>query len=152
MKLISMADFVLEQVKNAKYEEFHQVNETFVNKVINYAQFLKQPLELWMFVPCDEDGNVLEHPKNYHKNIVIDELKRIDNYNNLIKEYEQAKERCLFEGFEWKVDESFAEEVNGIFDKKTNRFICALDIGMTIEDLVCIKSELTPTAIKQLEI
>ena len=134
MKLISMTDFVLEQVKNAKYEEFHQVNETFVNKVINYAKFLKQPLKLWMFVPCDENSNVLEHPKNYHKNIVIDELKRIDNYNNLIKEYEQAKERCLFE---WQ---------DG-FDYKT---IC--EMFTDLEDIIDFQFELTPTAIKQLDI
>ena len=134
MKLISMTDFVLEQVKNAKYEEFHQVNETFVNKVINYAKFLKQPLKLWMFVPCDENSNVLEHPKNYHKNIVIDELKRIDNYNYLVKEYQQAKERCLLEGF----------------SEKDAKFV--LFANETIEDLCEFNLQLTKTAIKQLEI
>lgn len=49
MKLISMTDFVLEHSQNAPLEEYHQVNETFVNKVINYAMLLKQPLDLSMF-------------------------------------------------------------------------------------------------------
>lgn len=26
--------------------------------------FVKQPLELWMFIPCDEKGNVLEEPES----------------------------------------------------------------------------------------
>jgi len=88
MKLISMTDFVLEQVQNSKYEEFNKVNETFVNNVINYAKFLKQLLELWMFIPCDKYGNVLEEPDADFYMMVTDEE---------IVKYQQAKERCLFE-------------------------------------------------------
>jgi hypothetical protein len=58
MKLISMTDFVLEQ-NNFKVFRNQQI--------LNYANFLKQPLELWMFVPCDENGDVLEEPKTKWK-------------------------------------------------------------------------------------
>ena len=60
--LQKMTDFVLENSICPPIEEYNKVNETFVNKVINYVNFLKQPLELRMFVPCDEYGNVLEEP------------------------------------------------------------------------------------------
>jgi len=74
MKLISMVDFVLAD----KYAG------SPINTNKQYADFLKQPLELWMFVPCDEDGDVLEEIKPYQ-----------DNYFK----YQKAKERCLFEVF-----------------------------------------------------
>lgn len=82
MKLISMTDFVIQQSK------IKQSSSEFIECVKNYADFLKQPLELWMFVPCDENNNVMlipgsapiyTHPKEY------------------ILEYQQAKERCLFD-------------------------------------------------------
>ena len=49
--LIGMTDFVLKQ-----YEQC--ISST--GRTYNYAKFLSQKLELWMFVPCDEDGNVFE--------------------------------------------------------------------------------------------
>jgi len=79
--LISMVDFVIEQDKINKIGWNNYVN------LVSYANLLKQPLELWMFVPCDEDGNVLaEPPKNVDINNVDWQI-----------EYQQAKERCLFE-------------------------------------------------------
>ena len=95
--LQSMTDFVLEQSKNAPIEEYHQVNETFVNKVVNYANFLKQLLKLEMFVPCDENGNVLEEPTNYEKRL----SNMMTEYNDEVYTYNQAKEKVLFEGFEY---------------------------------------------------
>jgi len=84
MKLIGMTDFVLDQELKLR-NNFNYDNRDALVKIFNYANFLKQPLELWMFVPCDEDGNVLEEPFE-------------DNLYD-IQEYQQAKERCLFEGF-----------------------------------------------------
>jgi len=92
--LVSMTDFVLEQ---------ELINGGFgqdeINKVWNYVNFLKQPLELYMFVPCklvDGVWVVLEEPKYF----------KIDNsdfnnfnYADYCLEYQQAKERVLFEGF-----------------------------------------------------
>ncbi|MCT4287380.1 hypothetical protein HZP25_11715 [Elizabethkingia anophelis] len=88
-KLIPMTDFVLSILNNTSPNNFVKG----VENIRAYAQFLKQPLALWMFVPCDEDGNLLEKPKEddysfyTHKNMSVQE------------EYEKAKSRVLFEGF-----------------------------------------------------
>lgn len=91
-KLTSMVDFVLECTKKSPLEPYEQVNETFINKVINYANFLKQPLEIWMFVPCKLVGDVwvvLEEPVYTNPSNKF--------YNEVyVKEYQQAKERCFF--------------------------------------------------------
>ena len=86
MKIISMTDFVLDK------QRFKEDSDTAIFKVTNYAKFLKQPLELWMFVPCDENGNVLE-------DIIGNGM--IHNYSEKVKQYEQAKDKVLFEGFEY---------------------------------------------------
>ncbi len=85
MRLVSMTDFVLEQKGDN----------------LKYAQFLKQPLNSGMFVPCDIEGNVLEEPKriSYSYNPIINEM-----HDNKVIRYKQAKERVLFEGFEVKGD------------------------------------------------
>ena len=59
--LIPMTDFVLEQL-NEQNSRTKPMREVF-NSLEKYAKFLKQPLKLEMFVPCDEEGNVLEEPK-----------------------------------------------------------------------------------------
>ena len=88
MKLIKCSDYVLQEdvVKDAIY------------RLRNYANFLKRPLELGMFIPCDKDGNVLSEPKRW-----ADYLEYPDSFdgNNEwaeLYEYQGAKERVLFEG------------------------------------------------------
>lgn len=50
MKLISMTDFVLEQT-----ELLYEKNQSkLIHNIVNYAQFLKQPLNLEMFVSEDK--------------------------------------------------------------------------------------------------
>ena len=70
-----MTDFVLQQGNPSN------TDSQFADKIMSYAHFLKQPLTIGMFVPCDEDGNVLEECDK-------------------IKEYRKAKEKVLFEGLE----------------------------------------------------
>src|SRR5665648_159369 len=86
MKLISMTDFVLEQYLTIASDNIYL---SMIN-CNNYAKFLKQSLELWMFIPCDEDGNVLEEP--------IETIGGVELYT---KRYQQAKERCLFDNSIW---------------------------------------------------
>jgi len=79
--LISMTDFVLEQER--EFDRARVGFNEFTNNVCNYAKFLKQPLELWMFVHCDEDGNVLIKPTKSIRvlgGINIANEKRIENY------------------------------------------------------------------------
>lgn len=88
MKLIPIIDFVLiedlERLTEPEYTSFE-----FMENVTEYAKFLKQPLELCMFLPVDGEGNVLDRPKH-----------AMTGYDHIYKEYQKAKDRCLFKGFE----------------------------------------------------
>ena len=105
---------------------------------------LKQLLELWMFVPCDEDGNVLEHP-NYIKG-----QRTAQFYNDKMDLYQQAKERCLFEGFESKHIKTTHDNYYIINNK--NITWLSWNNSKTIENLLDYNQDLqlTQTAIKQL--
>jgi hypothetical protein len=99
MKLISMKDFVLQQLNDDRPHisdqfEWDLFNHCFVARVENYANFLNQPLTLGMFVPCDEEGSVLSEPK----------LKDFEHFEYAgdklevaLNKYQQAKDRVLFE-------------------------------------------------------
>ena len=116
-KLISMVDFVLSQNRDddAQY------------RMINYANFLSQPLTIGMFVPC-LDGVVLEEPICYG---VGDE----QYFGSRMDEYQQAKERVLFDLPNLETD----------MDVLKN-----LIMGNTIELLVDESTTLTETALKQI--
>ena len=153
MKLISMTSFVLEQNK---------ILETYVNylrrplfeKIVNYAKFLKQPLKLEMFVPCDEDGDILEEPEYYEQRLP----NMMTEYNDEIYRYEQAKEKVLFEGFELV---RFIDKENPYYVVSNGENEVTFHIGLynfskgvkfakTIEDLIHIQPILTESAIKQI--
>ena len=160
--LQSMTDFVLEQSKNAPIEEYHQVNETFVNKVVNYANFLKQLLKLEMFVPCDENGNVLEEPKRWN-----DYLQFPDSFDGNkewgeLYNYELAQERVMFKGFVFEESQKEALKNNtqlSVSIYTENSFYITHRLNgkwhtwfslKTVEDLIKCKIELSKTAIKQI--
>ena len=98
-----------------------------------YSKFLKQPLELWMFVPCDEKNDpIYERHYSYFDNE--------NEYENYLKEFEKAKERCLFEGFEVRKGKAthlieFWQEENFLFtyNVSTQSFLI---VGSKIENLV----------------
>ena len=123
-KLVSMVDFCLEQRKTHTGDF-----EDYCDLICRYAKFIKQPLALWMFVPCDLYGNVLEEKKPFQ-----------DKYY----EYQEAIERCLFEGFE--MDNSF------VTHKSHNSFFYPISClhEQTIEGLVKYNLELTTTAQKEI--
>lgn len=57
-----MTDFVLEQetrLESAVKSRSKEFSSQYLQRLFNYASFLKQPLKLEMFVPCDKKGNVL---------------------------------------------------------------------------------------------
>lgn len=137
--LISMTDFVLSnEVKSTlEYSDSYKI-------IRSYAQFLKQPLTLGMFVPCDEDGNVLEEPKNYE--LWIKRALNIPYDLDLSKyeKYQQAIERVLFEGFE-------------LLNKSTERvtwrsanFDFSMSTFSNIEGMSHLPLTLTPYALKQI--
>ena len=146
MKLATTTDFVLEK---------QMTDETVMNrflKITNYDKFLKQPLELWMFIACDEDGNVLEEPLHI-------ELYEGDAYDLDHEKYQQAKERCLFEGFKVQNTKYWIDFYGGIRvyipSKDLGNMVSVVfresePINKTIEYLVKYNLQLTQTAIKQL--
>lgn len=126
MKLMSMTDFVLvEQMKlnQAKNLKLKHLSSQYLDRIFNYANFLKKPLKLEMFVPCDDNGNIL---KLLDVCICADEC-------SLCKKYKQAKEKVLFEGI----------------DLDTAKYHCDRN-DRTIEYFTSFEVELTPNAIKQL--
>jgi len=92
-KLISMIDYVGEV---QKYLEESNNYKRGCELMIAHAELLSLPIRVEMFVPCDDDGNVLKSPDCIPKsfpdyNIILPEYKKL---------YEEAKNRVLFEVYE----------------------------------------------------
>jgi len=158
MKLISMTDFVLElynntnAIKNENGWEAVQIHriQSFV-KCANYANFLKKPLKLEMFVPCDDEGNVLKEVEKGRDKLYDSQDTSSDSqhyhqqWHMRINQYQQAKEKVLFEGFE--TDKSY-QAVN----HKLRFFVYDIRESDTIEDYIKFNLTLTESAKKQIGI
>jgi len=115
--LKSMVDYVLEQYNLFLKEEI--TSEEFRERVWNYAKFLSMPLTLGMFIPVDEDGNVLEEP------IIRQNTTDALNYSTRKVRYDEALQNVIFEGFqiekrEYDNEGWFQETVADIFIKEAN--------------------------------
>jgi len=141
-KLISMVEFVL----NEANREFYLTDAVLdhanrFDSCFKYAKFLSQPLTLSMFVPCDQDGNVLEEPIQ-HRMFGQSVIPTVDE-----KMYIEAQSKVLFEGFEvCDRMESVKCVVNDDFHFS---YESAIKNGQAIESLVKYGLTLTPHA-KQL--
>ncbi|MDP9959741.1 hypothetical protein [Chryseobacterium lathyri] len=95
-KLIPMTDFVIEYYSNEGYADLQTLR-----LMKNYANFLRRPLTLGMFVPVGQEGNVLKEPKNYTswKSLDHNAVKRNTSGFEEYTEYQNAEKNCLFEGF-----------------------------------------------------
>lgn len=137
--LLPMTDFVLHQYSN----NYHANTPT---RIWNYAAFLKQPLKLEMFVPCDENGNVLQEPKEK----VFSRENGAYEFDEYCKIYEKAKEKVLFEGFYWKGNYAVCmaeDEMIYIDDEFMQNMTIDKFLTTIITDL-----QLTTTALKQIGI
>ena len=127
----------------------------------NFDEFLEQPLKLERFIPCDDEGDVLEVPTNYEKRL----LNMMTEYNDEVYTYYQAKVKVLFEGFNLnQKDFSKLESIFCLtkecfqitfFTKEKGCFMDSLKTNKTyeiktIEDLIQFELELTESAIKQI--
>jgi len=97
-KLVSMTDFVLaidnvepKAVNFSSITDIRNYQLQSYGKIVNHANFLKQPLKLGMFVPCDENDVPLKKP--FCQPIQCENC-------DCLNDWEQAKDRVLFEGFE----------------------------------------------------
>lgn len=115
-----------------------------------FDSFLLRSLEIWMFIPCDENGVIFEEPERIHFSTEFD-------YKAELSVYQEAKGRVLFEGFEIikPSDKCFilicSNKIQCQFLLNTNYSFCNIPLkDETIEDLVKYNLELTPTAQKQI--
>lgn len=95
----TMTDFVLDSIK--EYQQKNDGTRLFSVKPIDdiekYAKLLSQPLTLGMFVPCDEEGNVLKG-----KPLSPAEDSDWIKWENEQEDYFKALDKVIFEGFEIK--------------------------------------------------
>ena len=149
--LISMTDFVLEQYP--KFNPFGNDEQCRIfDKVYAYANFLKQPLTLGMFVPCGERyQNVLKEPNRFN-------FEHDRDYDIYLNTYAEAKEKVLFQHAKYN-DIQPSTDWN-FYSLKGVKIAEANNLGKynlvyrlnTIEDLLnrIQDIELTESAIKQI--
>ena len=145
--LIPMTDFVLRI--NEIEKEIDQFFDSWRMKQLriieNYAKFLKQPLKLEMFVPCDDDGNVLAEPKKPHTFASENSDEYIKKWKSEIEIYNKAKENVLFEGFE-EMKNAAVRDCVWIKDTET-KFHIDTKYGTTVEHLIKSNLKLTQAAL-----
>lgn len=149
MKLISMTDFV-------SWQEQEMKGDFALTSM--YKNFLKQPLELWMFVPCDEEGKPLDLsdlPCTQNKSCYCGEEQVLD-CTEYKREYRKAKERVLLEGYGFGNETSDVNQIyHDLVQVKLDRLIFTKKSGKcldaeTVEDLINCELTFTPTALKQI--
>lgn len=138
-KLIPLIDYILEQ-------DLPQPIGRTAGQMVKYGLFLKQILELWMFVPCklvDGVWVVLEEP-------VYTEPSNSYYNADYVKEYQKTKERCLFKDVEYVG----AKLPNHFSIIRINKSLSTINYpkfwnsGVTIESLIPYNLNLTETAKK----
>ena len=142
-----MTDFVLEQNEKLRKDIHDNYNKLLIpqccDRIFNYANFLKKPLKLGYFIPCDEEGDILEEPTNYEKRL----LNMMTEYNDEVYTYYQAKAKVLFEGFEYDKENDWVT-----YNEFARFFVSELQNGK-VEDLFkLIKDEITLTGTAKKEI
>lgn len=115
-----MIDFVLQEEKKGLQNTDRHLR---FEKILKYANFLKQTLTLGMFVPCVDN-----EPFNYSK-------------HGNAEQYEKAKEKVLFKGFK--------KDFNSVIGPDGYLDISKLQ-GKNIEDIIGSNLQLTENALKKI--
>lgn len=135
--LKSMVDFVLDQERQMEEQDSYEFTFGISSRCFEYAKFLKQPLTLGMFMPCDDNNNVLEEPKCIKECESCDCMYEYDIY-------QQAKERVIFDGFEVIHKDKIRITIQcGFLQLDYNLIKSCFENHNTIEDLVHYNLELT---------
>ena len=126
--LVPMTDFVIKMMFSKNYPNHKEA----LKQIFSYAELLKQPLKLEMFVPCDEDGNLWEYPptKEEWEWAQKDSADAEQSFKQKEYYYEKAKEKILFEGFKPYEDYECAKYEEVYVDEE----VC--DGKFTVEDLI----------------
>jgi len=137
-KLIPLLDYVLEQSENLKRAQ--DAFDKYVN-IFNYAKFLSQPLKLSQFVPCDEEGNILEEPIPFFEHDKGSDFHAMQHIN-----YEKAKSNVLFE---WFYIGNYYQKEKALYNSHSNTIIpLPFEDYKTIESLLLFNLTLTENAVK----
>ena len=72
-----------------------------LDNIVAYAALTNRAPKLGDFIPCDEDGNVLEEPKNFKQWMRKELNVSYYIYSNNYVQYQAAKDRVIFKG-EWE--------------------------------------------------
>ena len=151
--LISTTEFVKLVKDNSTSLTERSIANQYI-QCLRYANFVSQKPELWMFVPCDEEGNVLEEPEQYNSwlnKTGIDWEKVPFNIDlHTFEKYKKAQSKLLFKG--WKYEGALIDK-NGTYygnylDLSTDDFKTLEIILYLLEDYSLF--ELTETALKQI--
>ena len=137
-----MVEFVLQQEKKGLQNTDRHLR---FGTILNYAKFLSQPLKLEMFVPVDENGNVLEEPNPIHTFGLEPEDYEYDD--NEVEIYRTALSNVLFEGFE------YVGHTDNVVKIKHDGNLYNIYLKMNIEQLYHMGLDfitLTDNAIKQI--
>lgn len=156
---VKMVDYVIEQT--ARFD-----SDYAYTNIIEYAEFLKQPLCLGMFVPLAEDGNLLLEPKWDNKDIikpyeyfingmfgVLHPTSKVDEKAREIvkkcKQYQNALDKLIFKGFTFDLEDKVLNYLEPFTDGHFNllwneKYNCFVDdffledanFYKTIEDLI----------------
>lgn len=138
--LISTTEFVKLMTKDLTQQDwtgFCELPSNALSIIIDYANFISQKPELYMFVPCNELGEPYpDTAEEYWK----------DRKGNLAEEFKQAQSRVLFKG--WKIDE------DGVITTDNTPWFRVQGYD-TLEDLIddlspYVQLKLTKTALKQI--
>ena len=126
--LVPMTDFVIKMMFSKNYPNHKEA----LKQIFSYAELLKQPLKLEMFLPCDEDGNLWEYPptKEEWEWAQKDSADAEQSFKQKEYYYEKAKEKILFEGFKPYEDYECAKYEEVYVDEE----VC--DGKFTVEDLI----------------
>jgi len=99
-RLTPMTSFVIDYYSHEGYADLQTLQ-----LMKNYANFLRKPLSLEMFVPIDAEGQLMKEPEDFQnwkepnskakKVHIIFSQEQIE----IFKRYEKAKKKILFEGF-----------------------------------------------------
>lgn len=147
MKPISMIDFALKEAGKCGIEPR-------LHRIENYAKILKQVIEFWMFVPCDENGILLEElTKPDWSDYNDKEGGNTELYQFNLKAYKKflvAKNKVMFKNF--KLMEGAACRNTVINDKGVRQYCGQIYTQNTIETLVGKDLEFTDHIIEKLMI
>lgn len=153
----TMTEFVLEENKyfdSLTDDDFWDSLIHLSNRIHNYAKLLPTPLTLGMFVPVDDDGNVLEEPEYYDKWLTPNKFSytglEFDSWKECCSIYKKALSNVLFDGFEitdesegkselWRLsnEDGFCLLFSNFYDRTKSLNL------KTIEDLIPFKLKLT---------